>query len=121
MSATTWTPEHHAQIDIAAGKPGDVHRQQFAATIRAQLSGDNDAFLPPYRWFQAYHAEMARLGYEYGSRIPTPSFDTEIVFRKIMSDAEKAAAWASIEERIAKEAAAVWDYVESVLPVGDDA
>lgn len=48
MSAFTWTPERHAQADIAAGKPGDVHRQQFAATIRAQFAGDDDAFLPPY-------------------------------------------------------------------------
>ncbi|MDR6587415.1 hypothetical protein [Agrobacterium tumefaciens] len=102
MSAITWTPERHAQIDIAAGRPGDVQRQQFEASIRAQFDGDDDAFLRICRWFQAYHAEMTRLGYEYGSPISSDTCDTEIVFRKIMTDDEKIAAWASIEERMAK-------------------
>lgn len=120
MSAIQRTPERHAQIDIAAGKPGKVHREHFEASVFAQFYGYEGAFLPIFRWFQAYNAEMSRLGYEYGSRI-SDTCDTEVVFRKIMTDDEKVAAWASIEERMARSADAAWDHVEAVLPVGDGA
>lgn len=102
MADYEWTPERHAQADIESGKPGDVHAQKFEAIIRAEFAGDHAAHLPPFRWMQAYNAEMKRQGFEYGSLISADTCDTEIVFMKIMTDAEKSAAWASIEERMSK-------------------